>query len=206
MSLTSPRERLLRAEERLAAADRRLAEALTPGEIEALTERVERQAATIEGMLGTETSRTGRGRSAITGEMLPSEEAIARARRNNLQRSLAARQQALEGAMTVPEVARLLGVSRQAPHGRIRSRSLLAASVNGRWLMPSWQFDLEQAGGTIAGLPDVLRILDGRLSDIGLIRWFTTPKRALAGRTPEQALRGGRLEEVLAEARAVGIS
>lgn len=142
----------------------------------------------------------------ITGDLLPSEETIARAKRHNLQRSLAARQQALEGAMTVPEVARLLGVSRQAPHGRIRSRSLLAVSVNGRWLIPSWQFDLEQAGGTIVGLPDVLRILDGRLSDIGLIRWFTTPKRALASRTPEQALRAGSVEAVLAEARAVGVT
>ena len=54
----------------------------------------------------------------------------------------------------------------------------------------------------LAGLPDVLRALDASL--LGKASWLMRANPYLEGRTPLEALRGGDLERVLDQARAVG--
>jgi excisionase family DNA binding protein len=186
--------------DRLLAADRAVAARLEDGELRALTQASE----TLARTLGV-ARRGGRRRSPVTGEPLPDEATIAAARRRNLQRAFKARREALADTMTVAEVAELLGAGRQAIHDRIRARSLLAVKDQGRLRLPAWQFDPEGPNGTVPGLPEVLRVLDGRpLSELGRALWFTSPKRSLHDRTPAAALADGALDDVLAEARTIG--
>ncbi|MEX2549207.1 MAG: antitoxin Xre/MbcA/ParS toxin-binding domain-containing protein [Nitriliruptoraceae bacterium] len=49
---------------------------------------------------------------------------------------------------------------------------------------------------------DVLRVLQGWVDDRSAARWFSTPQRRLADRTPIEALASGAFEEVEDAARA----
>lgn len=142
--------------------------------------------------------------SALTGEPLPAPSVTAAAHAANLRQGYAERQRLLADALPVAEVADLLGVGRQTPHDRRSTGSMLAIKDRGQWRYPAWQFDPDGADGVIDGLPEVLRALTGARTEIARARWFTTPKPLLAGRTPVQALRDGDVDEVIAEARAVG--
>lgn len=118
------------------------------------------------------------------------------------QEAFARRRQLLAGALTAPEAARLLGTTRQTPHDRAAKGALLAIIDQGRLLFPAWQFDPDGPNGALAGLPNVLRALDA--SPLGKASWLTRISPYLEGRTPLEALRGGDLERVLDQARAVG--
>ena len=111
------------------------------------------------------------------------------------------RRQLLDGALTAPEVARLLGTTRQTPHDRAGKDALIAVTDHGRLRFPAWQFDPDGPNGVVAGLPDVLRALDA--SPLGKISWLTRPNPYLVGRTPLQALRDGDVDRVVDQARAV---
>jgi hypothetical protein len=187
--------------ERLQDADARLAERLTPGALAAFAADAE-QAATAIGI-----PWQGAGnRSTITGEPLPNPAEMARIRRQNLYRAFTERDELLRGALSVAQVAEMLGVGRQTPHDRVRAERLLAIRDNGRLLFPDWQFDPEGPDGVIAGLTDVLKALEGPISPLGRIRWFLRPKDLLDGRTPLDALRAGDIQDVVLEAAAVGVS
>ena len=146
------------------------------------------------------------GTSALTGGALPSDDELRAARLANLRRSFAARQALLGDALSVIEVAELLGVARQTPHDRHRSGSLVAVKDKGQWRFPVWQFDPDGPDGVLEGLPEANRSLRGPVSDIGRVRWFITPKQLLDGRTPLDALRSGDIDDVIAEAEALGAS
>lgn len=118
------------------------------------------------------------------------------------QEAFARRRQLLTSALTAPEAARLLGTTRQTPHDRANRGALLAVMDQGRLLFPAWQFDPDGPNGVLAGLPEVLRALD--VSPLGKASWLTRVSPFLEGRTPLEALRGGDLERVLDQARAVG--
>ena len=186
------------AADRLAAADQALALRLPLRLVNEMTAEAESAAA----LSGPESV----GTSPLTGETLPSADEMRATRIANLRRAFAARQGLLEDTLSVREVAGILGVGRQTPHDRQKAGTLLAAKDNGQWRFPAWQFDPDGPDGVLAGLPEANRSLRGPVSDIGRIRWFTTPKALLGGRTPLDALRGGAVDEVIAEAEALGAS
>jgi len=185
--------------ERLHAAEEQLAAALPLADLNAITIQTEQAAA----VAADETSpRT----SPMTGEALPSSSELERIELANLKRAFAERKRLLRNALTVRDVAELLGSGRQTPHDRLKAGGLMGIKDRGQWRFPAWQFDAGGPDGVVAGLPDALRELRGPLSDLARIRWFITEKPLLGGRTPIEALLDGDLDDVVAEARAVGAS
>ncbi|WP_017318272.1 hypothetical protein [Mastigocladopsis repens] len=114
------------------------------------------------------------------------------------------RQELLKDSFSASEVAKLLGAkSRQTPHDRRKNNSLVAVEDNGVWKFPRWQFDPHGSDGVIDGLPDVLKAL--KVPALSQISWLNRRNPALNGLTPVQALKHGQKDDVIAQARAVGV-
>ena len=111
------------------------------------------------------------------------------------------RRKLLANALSASQVAQLLGTSRQTPHDRVKSGTLLAVLDRGVWRFPSWQFDSEGPDGTIAGLPEVLQAL--QVSALAKLSWLVRPNSLLNELTPVEALQRREKERVLVEAAAV---
>jgi hypothetical protein len=139
--------------------------------------------------------------NAITGKSFSRQERI-QLKMETLSKHFQHRRQLLESSLTAVQVAQLLGTSRQTPHDRVSSQTLLAIRNNGKLCFPSWQFDPEGSDGVIEGLPAVLKTLE--ISDYAKLNWLTRLNPYLDGQTPIQALKVGQKERVLAEASAVG--
>lgn len=118
-----------------------------------------------------------------------------------LLRSFRRRRELLEGSLGATEVANLLGTSRQTPHDRAESGTLLAVHERGSLRFPVWQFDPTGRNGVIGGLPDVLRAL--RADPFAKLSWLVRPNAAFRGKTPVDLLKRGDTQRVLAAARAV---
>jgi hypothetical protein len=112
------------------------------------------------------------------------------------------RQELLRGSLTAPEVAELLGTSRQTPHDRAKSGTLLAVLDRGALRFPSWQFEPSGPDGVMPGLPVVLQALE--VSPLAKVSWFVQPNPYLERRTPLAALKAGEVERLVGLARAVG--
>ncbi len=121
-----------------------------------------------------------------------------------LARSFRRRKELLEGALTAPKVAKLLDTTRQTPHDRVRSGTLLAVLDRGVWRFPAWQFDPEGPDGVVEGLPDVLQTL--HTSPLAKASWLVRPNQYLEGRTPLETLKEGRKEAARSAAETVGAS
>lgn len=121
-----------------------------------------------------------------------------------LARSFKRRRELLEGSLTAPQVAGLLGTTRQTPHDRVKGGTLLAVLDRGAWRFPAWQFDPEGPDGVVESLPEVLRVLHA--SPLAKASWFVRPNPYLEGRTPLEALREGQIEAVRSAAETVGAS
>ena len=119
-----------------------------------------------------------------------------------LSRHFQHRRQLLDTAISASHVAQILGTSRQTPHDRVGSQSLIAIKENGKFCFPVWQFDPTGSDGVIDGLPDILKAL--QVSDYSKLSWLTRPNPYLDDLTPVEALKQGEKERVLAEAKAVG--
>ena len=117
-------------------------------------------------------------------------------------RGFARRKALLEGALTAPEVARLLGTSRQTPHDRVKSKTLLAVPDGGAARFPLWQFDSAGPHGVVAGLPEVLRALT--VPPYSQAAWLTKPNAQFQERTPLEELKRGRVRRVTEAARSAG--
>ena len=189
----APPRTKLAARRRLLDSDTRLVEQLTVDEVNEIAETVEE-------------SLHASGRSKITGRRLPSGSALAKVRKENLMRAFSERRELLADALTVNEVAYLLGTTRQTPHDRYAAGTLIAVKDGGRLLFPMWQFDPDAADGVVVGLSPVLLTLKDRLSPLGTLRWFLSPKAQLGGRSPLDALRAGDVQSAAEEARTVGAS
>lgn len=113
------------------------------------------------------------------------------------------RRSLLHESLTAPQVARLLGTSRQTPHDRLKNGTLLAILDKGVWRFPIWQFDPEGADGVIPGLPQVLAALN--LPTLSKISWLIRPNPFLDGLKPIEALKQGQLERTIVEARGAGV-
>jgi hypothetical protein len=114
------------------------------------------------------------------------------------------RQELLQDSLTASQVARLLGTSRQTPHDRVRSGSLLAVLDRGALRFPPWQFDPQGPDGVVAGLPQVLRSL--HVPPLAKLSWLVLPSPVLDGLTPLAALKRGEIERVVEVARGVGVT
>lgn len=136
----------------------------------------------------------------LTGRQYSKQEA-ARLEITSLLRYFEKRKQLLQGSLTAKEVANLLGTTRQTPHDRFNKKSLLAVKDNGVWKFPLWQFDPAGADGVIAGLPEVLKALEG--SEFTKLNWLTSPNPYLNNLTPVEALKQGEKEKVIQEAKAL---
>jgi hypothetical protein len=119
-----------------------------------------------------------------------------------LARSFRRRRELLEGSLTASQVATLLGTTRQTPHDRVKSDTLLAVFDRGVWRFPAWQFDPEGPDGVVEGLPEVLRTL--HTSPLAKASWLVRPNQYLEERTPLEALKEGQLEAVRSVAETVG--
>jgi hypothetical protein len=118
-------------------------------------------------------------------------------------RGLEVRLQILEqegGTLSAAEVARELGLSRQAVDKRRRVRRLLALPAGRRYAYPAWQLT---DGGVLDGFEPALRALniDDPWSQAA---FFLGPNIYLDGATPLAQLRRGRLASVLRAAHAYG--
>ena len=97
-----------------------------------------------------------------------------------------------------------LGITRQALHQRVRSRSVLACPLaDGGRVYPTWQF-LDN-GATIPALADVLGALADWDADEWMVAlWMRAPNDDLGGLQPSEWLRqGSDPEQVIALAQAV---
>ena len=99
------------------------------------------------------------------------------------------------------EAAALLGVSSAAVTKRRGKGGLIAFKHKEDWRYPRWQFD---GAAVLPGAIAVWKVLPDRHDVAGLVRWFTLPTRQLSGRTPEQALRDGDVDDVIDAASYVG--
>ncbi|ARV63015.1 hypothetical protein BZZ01_13910 [Nostocales cyanobacterium HT-58-2] len=120
-----------------------------------------------------------------------------------LTRNFKWRQDLLQSSLTATQVAQMLNTTRQTPHDRLKKNTLIAVQDNGVWKFPTWQFDPQGPDSVIAGLPDVLKALN--VPAMSKISWLTRPNKALNGLTPVEALKAGHKEEVISEARSVGV-
>ena len=122
----------------------------------------------------------------------------------SLARHFLHRRQLLETAFTAPEVAKILGTSRQTPHDRLGRNTLLAIKDNGKFLFPSWQFDPTGSDGVLEGFPQVLKAL--AMSDYAKLNWLTRSNPYLEGLTPVEALKRGQSDRVIQQAEAAEAS
>lgn len=119
-------------------------------------------------------------------------------------RGLKRKQQMLEaagGTLTSEQVAKVLGISRQAVDKRRASNQLLALTQGKRgYSYPSFQFE---DGKTITGLEEVLAELKDLDPWMQMV-FFTSSNERFGGGTPLEKLRKGLVSEVQAVASGYG--
>jgi Protein of unknown function (DUF2384) len=153
-------------------------------------------------ILGYEELDAAREVHPVTGRpVAPREEQALLAFRSLLQLFEARRSLLEEDTVTAPQVAELLGVSRQTPLNRVRENTLLAVLDRGAWRFPLWQFDADGAGGVLSGLHEVLKALEPQ-PHFSKLTWLRRPNPTLGGREPVELLRKGEIEPVVDAARA----
>jgi len=136
-----------------------------------------------------------------TGEPVPSESEQALLGFRSLLQFFKARRDLLDDALTAPQAAELLGVSRQTPLNRVKDNTLLAVLDRGAYRFPVWQFDPQGEDGMLPGLPDVLEALEPQQPFAKLV-WLRHPNPTLEGREPVELLRDREIEPVIDAAHA----
>lgn len=142
--------------------------------------------------------------SGIVGEPLPRPERIAILERG-LTRRFERRRQLRSESLQAPQVAKLLGVSRQTLYNRRRAGRLLAVRLDNTLLFPGWQFDSEQPYGVLHDFPRVIEALQ-HLPPLARYAWFTSPKPAFDNKTPVELLQKRQGDDVVRVARAAGVA
>jgi len=188
-----------KAATRTVEALQRLLEQSSPEDLESVSSRIER---------ALESPEVPEERRELVAELTGGRE-YGRQEKSALEmatlaRSFRCRKELLEGALTAPKVAKLLDTTRQTPHDRVRSGTLLAVLDRGVWRFPAWQFDPEGPDGVVEGLPDVLHTL--HTSPLAKASWLVRPNQYLEGRTPLETLKEGCKEAAKSAAETVGAS
>lgn len=119
-------------------------------------------------------------------------------------RGIAARERLLKaggGPLSVSQVEKMLGISRQAIHKRCAKGKLIALTTSKRgYLFPKWQFNEK---GTLPGLEEVLAAFDE--DDPWMQASFIlNPNIWLDGATPLDMLHEGKTEEAIMAAHISG--
>jgi hypothetical protein len=105
------------------------------------------------------------------------------------------------GVVSSGRVAELLNISRQAVDKRRAANQLLALTQGRRgYSYPTFQFE---DGKTLNGLEEVLRNLRA-LDPWMQLRFFTSPHERLGNETPIEALRSGKVNDVVRVAGGYG--
>jgi hypothetical protein len=105
------------------------------------------------------------------------------------------------GALSSQQVAEVLSLSRQAVDKRRSSNQLLALTQGRRgYSYPGFQFE---EGKTLSGIEDVLKALSA-LDPWMQLNFFTSPTERLGGKTPVEALREGKVNDVVSIASTYG--
>lgn len=128
---------------------------------------------------------------------------------NVLMASAKVRKQFLEGMVDTAWVQDFLSatdkpLTKQAVSLKVKAKKLLAIQDGGRYFFPTWQFDVEAPGRIVRGLDEVLAVLN--VPDYAKAHWFERKQQVLRGLTPAEALKEGRVRDVLIAARGVGVS
>ena len=76
-------------------------------------------------------------------------------------------------SISAEEAERLTNRKRQNLERLRKANRALALRVRNQWRYPAWQFDTDQSGGIVAGLPEVMKNLG--LSAFGTALWLTQP-------------------------------
>ena len=192
------------------AARQRRALATTSEVFQALFDRfrpeeLEKIAESVQEVIAVPAEETERARFVreFAGARAYSPEERVVLRFETLARAFTLRDELLKDSLTAPEVAQLLRVSRQTPHDRVESGTLLAVLDKGALRFPQWQFDPNGPDGVVAGLPRVVRSLRA-MPALAKVNWFVRANPYLEGRRPIDALRQGDVERVLDAAAATG--
>ena len=197
-TITQPaRQRRQDAYERSINAIRAFRETATPEEMERIANSLERAISPK-----TPEKKQSPMLTALTGKKTLSPAERMELRTQNLARYFALRRILLDEALSAPQVAQLLGSSRQTPHDRVKAKTLLAVRDRGGLRFPLWQFDANASDGVLNGLPQILSTFC--IEPLEIVNWFVTPNPTLNGRTPLDALRAGEIETLVALASGVG--
>lgn len=112
------------------------------------------------------------------------------------------RRQLLRQTIGEAEAALRYRVDREVTLGTIRKavrdkRLVALRGENGELRFPTWQF--RRRGGVVPGLREVITSLPPWIikDDVGVVAFFLNPNPLTKSRSPIQALRSGRMEEVL---------
>jgi hypothetical protein len=101
------------------------------------------------------------------------------------------------GLYTLSEVAAILAISELLVEERRKAGELIAVRLAESYCYPACQFTPH---GIVTGLSEVLAVMPVR-HDWMRLEWLLIPDEALEGLTPLEALRAGRLEDVIDIAR-----
>lgn len=107
----------------------------------------------------------------------------------------------IETALTTQEAATRLGVGRRRIYQRLAAREIVSFRVNGRAVIPAFQF---QDDGLVPGIAQVNRALPPTRHPLSVVRWFHTPQPELTvgggpALTPLQWLGQGRDRSVVCD-------
>jgi hypothetical protein len=136
-----------------------------------------------------------------TGEAVGSREERALLAFQSLVDFFTSRRKLLGETITAPQVAEILGISRQAVAARAAKGSLLAVLDRGAFRFPTFQFDPRGPDGLVEGLAEVLNALEPQPAFTKLV-WLTRANDTLDGAEPLEVLRRGERARVVAAARA----
>ncbi|HYX39658.1 MAG TPA: hypothetical protein VE954_41705 [Oligoflexus sp.] len=126
----------------------------------------------------------------------------------NQKLKLLARRERLSGCMKLDETAQLLGVSVNALYMRISRGNLLAFKEGKEHFVPRWQFDLSTDNQLIRGFDQVLAHLkefdDNSDTFKNKLLWLTRPCERFDSETPIEAMKKGRIHEVMDYLASIG--
>jgi hypothetical protein len=114
------------------------------------------------------------------------------------------RKHLLANSLTAHEASELLSVTKQTIHDRVRDGKLIGLLENNILRLPTFQFDPAGPNGVVPGLPEVMAAMSS--SVYGKINWMTAANQVFKGQAPIDVLKEGRFDEVIAEARSVGVT
>ena len=126
------------------------------------------------------------GGFAVDGAPTVGEDPIARA--------TAAYAALLETALTIKSVAQALGRNESRIRQRLLERSLIGIRRGRGWLLPRYQFEVEERDGqrqvraVVPGVEQVFPRLSPELHPVALWRWFTTPSTELVPEEGDEPL------------------